>query len=60
MPPPDGAPDAADEDPGYMYLALGPPDADVDADGAAPLSAEARVLAAFGPDRHVFWPADGF
>jgi hypothetical protein len=73
MPPPAGDSAETDcgeeeeEDPGFMYLPLR------DSDGAEPAgeaepedpaaSAAARAAEVgrrFGPDRHVFWPADGF
>ena len=46
-----------EEDAGYMYVPLGAPPSSSILPAA---EAEAAVQAAFGPARHVFWPADGF
>ena len=68
-----GCGDEEEEDPGFMYLPLhatdpvDPPSAATDSADptAADLAAYAAARAAevarrFGPERHVFWPVDGF
>ena len=69
MPPPpassNGGEDMAayeEEDDGFMYLPLGAANPRGSTGGTTPEAPAAapEVHRCFGPDRHVFWPADGF
>lgn len=51
-----------EEDDGFMYLPLGAANPRGSTGGTTPEAPAAapEVHRCFGPDRHVFWPADGF
>ncbi len=69
MPPPAGGDneegglreeEEEEEDLGFMYLPLRDPLAAAGDPAALAAARTAEVGRRFGPERHVFWPADGF